>query len=245
MASNAETIRLPSEDEDMSDAGLEGQPKRKKQIDAENMTLAIPPASDAPPAWIEQFQMALRSEVRDINNSVAAFGGLLQRESEDRRRDISEVNKRLDELTGRIDAVSKGSGSGSSFNAVPPPAATMPQHSARASGSGSSFHAVPPRAGTVPQHSAPATGPPADPWAQYLGAKQGPSSPSPSSGSGTDAQDSTDFCHIVVGGWEHDTPKRQIQDALNENLLTGIRTTGWQLSRWWSSLNGPGPVTSS
>ena len=151
--------------------------------------------------------MVLRSEVRDISNSVSAMGDQLQREREDRKQDISEVHKRLDELNGRIDAVSKGSRADHGFSAVPPPS-PMP-------GAFVASNDVP----TI------------DPWMRYreqraaLGtsAGQAPTArhqdfPSPPSALKPDANDTTDYNHIVVGGWENDTPKKHIQDAITENL---------------------------
>ena len=120
-AEEAAELPCPSEDEPMEAPG--GQQKRKQPL--EEVALAVSHGAEATPAWMqhfqEQFQMVLRSEVRDISNSVSAMGDQLQREREDRKQDISEVHKRLDELNGRIDAVSKGSRADHGFSAVPPP----------------------------------------------------------------------------------------------------------------------------
>ena len=206
-AEEAAELPCPSEDEPMEAPG--GQQKRKQPL--EEVALAVSHGAEATPAWMqhfqEQFQMVLRSEVRDISNSVSAMGDQLQREREDRKQDISEVHKRLDELNGRIDAVSKGSRADHGFSAVPPPS-PMP-------GAFVASNDVP----TI------------DPWMRYreqraaLGtsAGQAPTArhqdfPSPPSALKPDANDTTDYNHIVVGGWENDTPKKHIQDAITENL---------------------------
>ena len=95
-------------------------PKRKNPFAVDGEQRLVPRDPDEPPAWVEALRLSLKHEAHEIGDSVKTLGSLLERESNDRQRDVADLHKRLDELNGRLESVVK-SMPAPSYRAVPPP----------------------------------------------------------------------------------------------------------------------------
>ena len=106
------------------DEGLQRSPSPKRKLNpaeeaaAQDLVVRDP---EGPPAWVESFQLAISAQVSTLGSHLKSFEQRLDMESKSRKEDISDVHRRLDDLTGKLEALSKGSGGTAGFRAVPPP----------------------------------------------------------------------------------------------------------------------------
>ena len=169
------------------DEGLQRSPSPKRKLNpaeeaaAQDLVVRDP---EGPPAWVESFQLAISAQVSTLGGHLKSFEQRLEMESKSRKEDISDVHKRLDDLAGKLEALSKGSGGTADFRAVPPPDPWMQYRERKGSSN--------------PTGS--------------LRAEDTSSRPSsPNSGQGANGPD---YNHLVLGGWLEDTPRREIERAV-------------------------------
>ncbi|CAE7197032.1 unnamed protein product, partial [Symbiodinium natans] len=137
----------------------------------------------------------------------------LQQESSTRQAEMTEVNKRLDDLAGRIEQISKQRGE--NFQAVPPPdpwaRATFASSSATGSDAWSNYKPAanaPHPARPTTNASSPAQPPPLQ--------RQQPQ-PQPNafsdtgSGPGSAEAQGTNYNNVILGGFAKDTPRKLIE----------------------------------
>ena len=225
---------IPVSDDDMHDGDRDALAKRKNPFED---TRIVERPSDEPPSWMQNFTLSLKEEVQNISGSVAALAILLQREGDERRADIqresherktevSELHKRIDDLSGQLEVVVKNTskGEGRSHNMVPPPLEPVQTNAAVR---------APMQAGSSSNQ---------DPWAQYMarGSVQQPlqrplprpfPSPNvnkvpsdPGSVPTSPEREMPNFNRLVMGGWDRDMPRREIQAAVAASIA------GWDLA---------------
>ena len=113
---------METQEDALSLGGGETSPSKRKHESpppgADRRLVARDP--DEAPAWVEILRLSLAGEMQSLGETMReSFEGRLQQESSTRQAEMTEVNKRLDDLAGRIEQISKQRGE--NFQAVPPP----------------------------------------------------------------------------------------------------------------------------
>ena len=118
MASEAPTLPANMSDDEVEGADRAVSPKRKHPSDETRLGLRT---EDEAPAWLDRLERSLKSDVATVSDNVQALTALLAKEGQNRRHEVAEIHKRIDELAGKVEAVSKQNQSSGYHNVPPPP----------------------------------------------------------------------------------------------------------------------------